>query len=572
MNKYFQEQLRMLHEGAREFARKYPAVAPMLIEQGGDPDAERILEGTAYLCAKIHERLDQTAPELIQTLLREVFPESVMPVPSMAVMRFAPAPGFAEPLFVPRGSQLASRPIGGVSCLYSTMRDISVLPLAVASTESETRSDMSGSVTVVIRAAAPLEKFMPDRLDFHLTGSYALASQRLLVLMKRLVSIEASAGASHVTLPASALSILRQPLDDQRIPKGRANNRAYISLIRYFCAPDHLTAFSVSGLRKLTFTESARELKLTFRLGASPTPLPNFSDGSFTVNTVSAANIFRIHSEPIQADFTQDEYRIYPHVKERQYVDIIGVDNVAAVRRGGRAEPCRPYGLYNESQDGVIYNIRYTMPEEGALPEHYLSMPLRPGADDCFDERVISMDLICCNRGVPNKLLPGDICRPTDSSPSMATFENVTAPSAMLSPPTDESLQWRFLAQMNANLLSVASAKALQQTLALFAPRSSDAPELAVACAKRSQTERAFSSSGEERLFRGRMLRGRRLSLELDPSGFVSMGDLWLFADSLDQFLAEFAAINTYTRLVLTVSGADEQWEWDPRLGAKRLI
>ena len=97
----------MLHEGAREFARKYPAAAPMLLEQGGDPDAERILEGTAYLCAKIHERLDQTAPELIQTLLREVFPESVMPVPSMAVMRFALSPGFAEPLLVKRGAQLS---------------------------------------------------------------------------------------------------------------------------------------------------------------------------------------------------------------------------------------------------------------------------------------------------------------------------------------------------------------------------------------------------------------------------------------------------------------------------------
>ena len=69
VNRYFQEQLRMLHEGAREFARKYPAAAPMLLEQGGDPDAERILEGTAYLCAKIHERLDQTAPELISPSL-----------------------------------------------------------------------------------------------------------------------------------------------------------------------------------------------------------------------------------------------------------------------------------------------------------------------------------------------------------------------------------------------------------------------------------------------------------------------------------------------------------------------
>ena len=29
----------MLHEGAREFARKYPAAAPMLLEQGGGGSA-----------------------------------------------------------------------------------------------------------------------------------------------------------------------------------------------------------------------------------------------------------------------------------------------------------------------------------------------------------------------------------------------------------------------------------------------------------------------------------------------------------------------------------------------------
>ncbi|WP_300263118.1 type VI secretion system baseplate subunit TssF [uncultured Cloacibacillus sp.] len=571
MNKYFQEQLRMLHEGAREFARKYPAAAPMLLEQGGDPDAERILEGTAYLCAKIHERLDQTAPELIQTLLREVFPESVMPVPSMAVVRFALSPGFTEPLLVARGAQLASKPIGGVSCIYSTMRDVTVLPLSVSSVESETRSDMSGSVTLTLRAAAPLEKFLPDRLDFHLTGGYSLASQRLLALLTRLESINVSAGASSVELPSAALSILRSPLEDHRLPSGQAKNRAYAALVRYFCCPEQLTAFGVSGLKRLALTESARELKLTFRFGKGMTP-PPFTDGAFAVNTVAACNVFQLHSEPIQADFTHEEYRIYPHVKEKQYVDILGVTGVTAIRRGGRAERCRPYGLYNESRDGLIYNIRYTMPEEGELPEHYISMPRRPDSEGGFDGCVISMDLICCNRGLPNRLLQGDICMPTDATPSKVTFENITAPSPMLAPPADEGLQWRFLAHMNANLLPLASAKALQQTLSLYVPRGGDAPELSVACAKKCQSVRAFSSCDEERLFHGRVFRGRRLSLELEPSGFVSHGDLWLFADSLDQFLAEFAPINTYTRLVLTVSGTDEKWEWAPRLGNRQLI
>ena len=561
----------MLHEGAREFARKYPAAAPMLLEQGGDPDAERILEGTAYLCAKIHERLDQTAPELIQTLLREVFPESVMPVPSMAVVRFALSPGFTEPLLVARGAQLASKPIGGVSCIYSTMRDVTVLPLSVSSVESETRSDMSGSVTLTLRAAAPLEKFLPDRLDFHLTGGYSLASQRLLALLTRLESINVSAGASSVELPSAALSILRSPLEDHRLPSGQAKNRAYAALVRYFCCPEQLTAFGVSGLKRLALTESARGLKLTFRFGKGMTP-PPFTDGAFAVNTVAACNVFQLHSEPIQADFTHEEYRIYPHVKEKQYVDILGVTGVTAIRRGGRAERCRPYGLYNESRDGLIYNIRYTMPEEGELPEHYISMPRRPDSEGGFDGCVISMDLICCNRGLPNRLLQGDICMPTDATPSKVTFENITAPSPMLAPPADEGLQWRFLAHMNANLLPLASAKALQQTLSLYVPRGGDAPELSVACAKKCQSVRAFSSCDEERLFHGRVFRGRRLSLELEPSGFVSHGDLWLFADSLDQFLAEFAPINTYTRLVLTVSGTDEKWEWAPRLGNRQLI
>ena len=561
----------MLHEGAREFARKYPAAAPMLLEQGGDPDAERILEGTAYLCAKIHERLDQTAPELIQTLLREVFPESVMPVPSMAVVRFALSPGFTEPLLVARGAQLASKPIGGVSCIYSTMRDVTVLPLSVSSVESETRSDMSGSVTLTLRAAAPLEKFLPDRLDFHLTGGYSLASQRLLALLTRLESINVSAGASSVELPSAALSILRSPLEDHRLPSGQAKNRAYAALVRYFCCPEQLTAFGVSGLKRLALTESARELKLTFRFGKGMTP-PPFTDGAFAVNTVAACNVFQLHSEPIQADFTHEEYRIYPHVKEKQYVDILGVTGVTAIRRGGRAERCRPYGLYNESRDGLIYNIRYTMPEEGELPEHYISMPRRPDSEGGFDGCVISMDLICCNRGLPNRLLQGDICMPTDATPSKVTFENITAPSPMLAPPADEGLQWRFLAHMNANLLPLASAKALQQTLSLYVPRGGDAPELSVPCAKKCQSVRAFSSCDEERLFHGRVFRGRRLSLELEPSGFVSHGDLWLFADSLDQFLAEFAPINTYTRLVLTVSGTDEKWEWAPRLGNRQLI
>ncbi len=573
LNSYYQEQLRLLRQGARAFARKFPAAAPLLLESGGDPDAERILEGTAFLCAKIHERLDGCAPEVIQSLLREVFPESVMPMPSSAVVKFSLKPGFAEPLFVRRGARLASRPVDGVSCLYSTMRDLSILPLSVVSVESASHGDLSGSVSVSLAASLPLARFLPDSLDFHLSGAYALASDQLLTLMSRLVSADVYAeGRREFSLPASAVKIRRMSVEDLRLPESQSGNRAYMALLRYFCCPDVLTMFSVSGLRRAAFDASARSLRLVFNFGPGVSPLPAFPDGSFALNAVPVSNIFPLHAEPIQADFSREEYRILPHAAERRYVDILAVKNVSAIRRGGAVEVCRPYGLYTQSSDGMIYRVRYSMPDDGDVPEHYISMPRRADSAEDFGGCVLAMDLLCCNRVIPNRLLRGDICVPTDSSPSQATFENIGAPSPMLSPLSDEALQWRFLAQMNANLLPLASAEALRRILALYAPRPSDAPELALACSKRCQAVRVFESFDEERLFRGRLLRGRRLELELDPSGFVSLGDLWLFADSLDQFFAEFASINSYTRLVVRVSGSGERWEWAPRLGTKQLI
>lgn len=87
MDDYYQRELAILREDAQDFGRRYPALAPMM-QPGADPDVERILEGVAYLCGRIRRRLDQTAPELLQILLRLTFPHAVLPVPSTTLMAF----------------------------------------------------------------------------------------------------------------------------------------------------------------------------------------------------------------------------------------------------------------------------------------------------------------------------------------------------------------------------------------------------------------------------------------------------------------------------------------------------
>ena len=55
-NQYFQNELGNLRELGAEFARRYPAVAPMLSGMSTDPDTERLLEGVAFLTAMLRQR------------------------------------------------------------------------------------------------------------------------------------------------------------------------------------------------------------------------------------------------------------------------------------------------------------------------------------------------------------------------------------------------------------------------------------------------------------------------------------------------------------------------------------
>ncbi|MBQ7608733.1 MAG: type VI secretion system baseplate subunit TssF [Desulfovibrionaceae bacterium] len=571
MDTYYREQLQRLREGAVDFARRYPAIAPMLLEEGGDPDVERILEGTAWLCAKIHERLDQTAPVLVQSLLRLIFPQAILPVPSATLLRFTLSQGFTETLDVPAGTQVASNSVDGVPCIYSTTHDLRVLPLTIVGVECLSENTARTKVTLSLQSRAPLRTVLDDSLLLSLTGSYAQASQRFFALVTRVTACTAVCGAQRVALPPLTQSYL--PLQDMRLVGKRRNNRGYMELLRYFHCPEQLLVVQVSGLQRCQFSEDERTLRLEFCLTGGADDVPDFPDGSFALNVVPAVNVFRVAAEPLIIDHTQEEYRIRPHDGKRRFLEIIGVESATALFPGGRMVPCLPYNAFDESRQGLFYTLRYQKAEKDGDFEHLLMPLYRFGRRENLAERyTLSLQLLCCNYSLTGSLQAGDICRPTDSSPSQAECTNITTPAPMLPRLAEESLAWRFLAHMNANLLSLASAEALRSLLGLYLPESRYAPEFVAANQHRIQAVSHFSSVDEEYLFRGRLLRGRKLLLTLDPKGFVSLGDLYLFACALERFFAEYANLNTYTRLCLTVGGGGETYQWKPRLGEKLLI
>ena len=140
---YYNRELGHLREVGSEFAREFPKIASRLAldatnAQGEcvDPYVERLLEGFAFLTARIQIKIDAEYARFTQALLEMVYPGYLAPVPSSAIARIAPdlnEPGLAGGFKLPRGTVLNTRlePGQRTSCQFRTAHDVTLWPLQI---------------------------------------------------------------------------------------------------------------------------------------------------------------------------------------------------------------------------------------------------------------------------------------------------------------------------------------------------------------------------------------------------------------------------------------------------------
>src|SRR6476660_4900790 len=138
---YYERELTYLRRLGAEFARRYPKVAARLQlepDKCEDPHVERLLEGFAFLAARVHLKIDDDFPEITESLLNIVYPHYVRPLPAMSLVEFQldPEQGKLTTGYkIPRDTLLYSRPVGGVPCKFRSCYDTTLWPLAVAAAQ-----------------------------------------------------------------------------------------------------------------------------------------------------------------------------------------------------------------------------------------------------------------------------------------------------------------------------------------------------------------------------------------------------------------------------------------------------
>src|SRR5215210_6051206 len=111
----YNQELLLLHEQAREFADEYPGIAERLgglVGDRMDPMVAGLLEGAAFLAARVQLKLKHEFPEFTGNLLEQLVPHYLAPTPSALLAQITPPfgnPDLREGRVIARGSYLDAK-------------------------------------------------------------------------------------------------------------------------------------------------------------------------------------------------------------------------------------------------------------------------------------------------------------------------------------------------------------------------------------------------------------------------------------------------------------------------------
>ncbi len=574
-NRYFQQELGYLKDLAAEFSKAHPAVAPMLSGQSTDPDAERLLEGVAFLTGLLKQKLDDEFPEIIHELIRLVFPHYLRPIPSATIMAFKPKPALKQGMTIPAGSQVASIPVEGTTCYFKTCFEVEVHPLELTDAKLVEAPGKSPVINIGFELQGQsLTEWEPGSLRLYLAGDYTTATDTYLLLHHYLdrIVVKPNDGGSPFYLSSENLKSVGFSSDEGLIPYPSHSFPAYRFLQEYFILPEKFLFLDITGWDKWEERGDGTKFEVSFELKELPVQ-PRIKRDNFVLFASPAINVFEHDADPIRIDHKKTLYHVRPSSSNPSHFQIYAIENVAGFIQGTAAKrDYVPFDCFSaSSQSEAVYHetIKQSVIHGGA--DIFISLAYPSHVEPAASE-TLTIELECTNGLLPEAIRLGDISQPTSSSPEFVDFTNVRPPTVFIPPPISSNLLWRFLSHLSVNYASLADAENLRAIFNLYISEQSKDRTAVLANQKRVAGIETVTTSTTDRLVKGVMMRGRTITVNARQDHFAGSGDLYLFGCIMDNFLGAYASINTFTNLVVKEVLKGDSYKWPARIGDQPLI
>jgi type VI secretion system protein ImpG len=619
--KYYNRELEHLREMGGEFAREYPKIAGRLGLDAFDcmdPYVERLLEGFAFLAARVQLKLDAEFPGVTQHLLELVYPAYLAPTPSMAVVKLQPDLGegaLADGFRVPRHTLLRSAAAKGdqTPCEYRTAHEVRLWPLALESVEYSPHAGDLAKIDVPVRqnvksgirfrlrttAGLKFEELSLERLPLFLRGVAEIPMRIYELIVAHSVGLVAVPGPASAGRPEFVgRDGVRQAgfeNEDALLPYDARSFQGYRLLHEYFALPGRFMFVELGGLGPAVRRSAGSTLEIIVLLDRSEPALKSEIDASrFELFCTPAVNLFPKRGDRIHLDPGRYEYHVVPDRNRPLDYEIYRIEEVTGHGTGkGSSQPFLPfYAFDNRShrdrprayfQTRRAPRVLSAKERDAGARSRYVGSEVFLALSDADhapfrdDLKQLAVQLLCTNRDLPLQMPvgKGKTDFTLESGAPVESVRCVAGPSVPRPSWAEGDTTWRLISHLSLNYLSVVegqeekNAAALRELLLLYADENDRATH--------KQIEGVASVRSRpviRRLpFQGPIAFGRGLevSLAFDEAAFEGTG-MFLLGAVLDRFFAKYVTMNSFTETVVGSTNRGEVMRWPVRIGRRHTL
>ena len=617
--RHYESELTFMRDMGQEFAAEFPKIAARLdlaSTEVADPYVERLMEGFAFMAARIQVKMEAEFPTFTQSMLQMVYPHYLAPTPSMAIVRMTPEASLREQvagLTLAAGTELRSL-LGTedqTNCVFRTAHTVQLLPIEITEAEyigaqagvaALGLPDSSGAKAAIrlrlrTTSGAPIAKLALERLTFYLGGPDGPRIRLYEQLSAQVIAIVVRPGARPLPwqdrLPPQALQPAGFDESEALLPRAPVSFDGYRLLQEYYALPERFLLFTLDGLDRASIRCASPDIDIVILLDRSEPTLAGFGPEHMQLNCTPAVNLFPKRSDRVNLDMRLAEHMVVPDRMRPLDYEVFAVTSVEGFPAdGGPAQAFLPFYAANDLSRNPGHRSYYTLRRQPHLLSsrarvrgprssylgHDVSVSLVDGDQAPLrdDLRQLGLDLLCTNRDLPLSMPVGK--RHTDFTVAVnapiASIRCLVGPTPPRPCRGEGDYAWRFISHLALNYLSLADtdqaqgAAALRELLRLYVPSNAATAQrqleglLAVAT---SPIVRRIPGAGP--ICAGR---GLQVTLTMDDSTFGSGGIL--LAAVLDRFFAKYVSINAFTETVMRSPDRGQVMRWPMRLGQRAVL
>ena len=363
----YNRELALLYERSAEFAKDYPGIADRLgglVRENLDPAVAGLLEGTAFMAARVQLKIQDEFRTFSTELLNQVFPDALAPTPSVMLVQGNPPydnKDLVEGLHFDAGAYLDARFVDAdqrVSCRYRLCAPLTIWPLKVsnatyhaspapflAAGEAEVASGTKGGLHLTIQrpqnadskeGGGPLSEVTADTLPIYLVGdlpdAVALYEQIFCDLKRAsLRYLDKHGDPVFVRLDPRTIEQLGFDDDDHLFPRNGSMFEGFARLREAFVFPRKTLGFRLTGLKSVLRNIANADVQLLLEFGHANQGLAARIDAAdFALNATPAVNLFEEPASQIRMDGKRTEYVVTPDSSPLTHYEIHQVTAVHA--------------------------------------------------------------------------------------------------------------------------------------------------------------------------------------------------------------------------------------------------